>query len=318
MRQAGRFMPSYRSLREKYSFEEICSNVDLIVHTTLLPVKAFDIDAMILFSDILLPLAALGVVVSFPEGGPRLLVPKALEFPDNFVTSLEGQLHSVYAAAVELSSLDRPLIGFAGAPWTLAVYLLEQGVSSEYQNVTAALRDPSHGLLHLIVALEDLIVAHLNLQIRAGCEAVQLFDSFSHLVPVSHHLLYSYLPLQRILARLEKRKDGTPCPLIYYKALPEMLASLSKISPAGLSLSDTTDLSTIRSVVPKTIAIQGNLSPNILKKSKSELIAATCHMCSFLRNDPGFIANLGGGVPKDASEDSVRLFVETVRNERPS
>jgi uroporphyrinogen decarboxylase len=338
MRQAGRYMESYRKLRERYSFHELCCIPELAARVTLQPIKTFDFDAAILFSDILLPLIAVGIKTIFrDEQGPLLIGPswEEIRLPSEISPLLEEALPGVYQAAALLSqSLDRPLIGFSGAPWTLAAYLIEKEHAPTWPKASAALlRKPAavHTLIHM---LEDVVVSHLTLQIKAGVHAVQLFDSHSSLIPPSLFQEIAVLPVCRIMRRLP------PCPVIIYKAdlqtgllylssllpnpqdntptsetmaVPLHHSAASKLSAVALSFDDTTKMADLRLALPQKAAIQGNLDPKLLGGPKELLMHEIRQICSCMRTDKGFIFNLSGGIPPNTDEETIHRLVEIVR-----
>lgn len=307
-------MASYRSLKQKHSFHDLCCTADLAAQVTLQPVEAFDVDAAILFSDILLPLCVFGASTEFREsGGPLVTAPSIdqITAPLDISSALQEQLPGVYQAISLLTrSIDRPLIGFSGAPWTLAAYLIEKGSSPSWPAACSAIVHQPQLLLRLVRALEDLAVAHLTLQIRAGVKAVQLFDSLSHLLPSSHFEALSCQPILRIIKRLP------PCPVIIYKATHQNAPLYLSSGAAGLSCDETVDLATSRTLIPQPIAIQGTLSPQLLLGPSDHLVEEIRRICSCMNSDRGFIFNLSGGVPPQTAENTVRLLVETVREFR--
>jgi uroporphyrinogen decarboxylase len=307
MRQAGRYMSSYRKLREQYSFHDLCLIPELAARVTLQPIEAFDFDAAILFSDILLPLIAIGVETIFrDEKGPLLTGPawESLHPPTDMSVELQKGLSGVYQAAALVSqTLDRPLIGFSGAPWTLAAYLIEGESSTAWPKTLTALRHMPQRIHTLIRILEELVVSHLTLQIQAGVGAIQLFDSHSSLLPTSLFQEFSVHPILRIIRRLP------PCPAIIYKT-NALTAPL--YAPFAVSCDETVDLATLRSALPSS-AIQGNLNLKLLTGPKELLLQEIRHICSCMRNDKGFIFNLSGGIPSQTTEETIRLLVETVR-----
>ena len=206
MRQAGRYMSSYRKLKESYSFQDLCLIPELAAQVTLQPIETFDFDAAILFSDILLPLIAIGVTTIFRDGQGPLLVGPGWERvcpPFDMTSALQETIPGVYQAATLLSaSLDRPLIGFSGAPWTLAAYLIEGEASTTWPKTRAALQQHPKHVLKLVRSLEEMVVSHLTLQIQAGVDAIQLFDSRSSLLPDPLFQEFSVQPILRIIRRL--------------------------------------------------------------------------------------------------------------------
>ena len=309
MRQAGRYMPSYQALRNRYSFEQLCLTPELAVTVTLQPILEFDLDAAILFSDILFPLRLFEIDLSFE---PRPILSgqnwKSLKVPKEPLAALKQLLPGVYQAASALVvSLDRPLIGFAGAPWTLAAYLIEQGASNSWEKAVLSIQADKPKLLSLISYLEDIIVAHLTLQIEAGCHAVQLFDSLSHLVPEEHLNDLVIEPMQRIQKRLPV------CPFIYYKASYTLLPFLLQ-KPMALSFDETVDMASIRDIVPSHIAVQGNLDPSLL--SSDELPSIVHRICNEMSQDQGFIFNLSRGIPPTTPPSAIHHLLDLIRMKR--
>jgi uroporphyrinogen decarboxylase len=220
----------------------------------------------------------------------------------------------VYQAATMLSSsLDRPLIGFSGAPWTLAAYVIEGESSKEWPKTHAALRNHPPHVQKLISALEELVIAHLSLQIEAGVDAVQIFDSQSSLLPPSLFQEFAILPLQRIVRQLP------PCPVIIYTANATTAPLYARtISVGGVSCDNSVDMTTLRTLLPSSVALQGNLNPQLLLGDTRVLTNEIRRICDCMRKDTGFIFNLSGGVPPQTEEKTIRLLVETVReNVRP-
>lgn len=313
MRQAGRYMASYRSLRAQYSFHDLCLTPELAARVTCLPIEAFDFDAAILFSDILLPLMALGVHTVFREQkGPQLISQgwATLRPPVDSTSALQETIPGVYRAASLLChSLDRPLIGFSGAPWTLAAYLIEEEASVSWPKTLNAVLTNLQEVKTLILALEEMVVAHLTLQIQAGVSAIQIFDSHAAILPDDKVEELSIQPILRIIRRLPT------CPIIVYK-VTDRTAHFFTSGPAALSCDSSVDISSLRASIAPSIALQGNLDPQLLLGSKEILLQKVRHICSCMREDKGFIFNLSGGVPPQTDEETIRLLIATVREQR--
>jgi len=312
MRQAGRYMQSYQALRKKYSFSQLCLIPELAAQVTLQPIQTFDVDAAILFSDILFPLSTLGYDISFSPR-PTISGPpwQQATSPVDIEAALKENIGGTYTAASLLcESLDRALIGFAGAPWTLAAYLIEGGSSRggssrKWSKVQQALQKNLNEVISLVSCLEPIVTTHLRLQIQAGCNALQLFDSQNALLPPPLFKTLCLLPLKRILSELDS------FPLIYFKAASSNITSLSSIAP--LSVDQTISLNNIRHRIPHHLAIQGNLDISLLQEPK-KAIATAQQICTCMQHDPGFIFNLSGGIPPTTKEETVRRLVETVQN----
>lgn len=292
MRQAGRYMSAYRKVREKYTFEEICYTKECIIDVTKQPISAFHLDAAIIFSDILFPLKALGIQVFFTEKGPHLTVPEKIipcSFPRSF---LQEEFSALYEAIQTLVlDLKVPLIGFAGAPWTLCAFIIGKDICNQLPRVRK-----------LLPFLEKIIISHLQLQIESGCSLVQLFDSLSHLVP--KHLLHEFCiePYKRIKKQIQNS------PIIYYKATKELFPLLPK---EALSI-DVID--TIPDIKSHQGVIQGGLSASHLLESRDFLQKKTLKILSKMKEYPGYIFNLSSGIPPQTEESTIQFLVDLVRN----
>jgi uroporphyrinogen decarboxylase len=305
MRQAGRYLSSYQALRKKYSFEELCMTPELAAHVTMLPLNRFDVDAAIIFSDILFPLKVLGATPLFPEEGGPKLVYNTLRFPKNIKEELRTSLSPVYQAiALVKRASVKPLIGFSGAPWTLFAYLIEKGRSFSWKTALKCLEDDS--FQEIFSYLDQLVQAHLELQIEAGCDVVQIFDSLAPML--SKNLLgkYSFSPLEKMSAALPH------VPKIFFRVHQEYLPFFEKKSSCALSLDVQTDLAQVRKSFP-TYTLQGNLDPLLLCQDASSLKRAASHMCTAMKNDPAFICNVGQGLLPQTKEDLVQVLIDTVR-----
>lgn len=305
MRQAGRYMRSYRKLRDRYSFKDLCLIPELAVQVTMQPVVEFDTDAAIIFSDILLPLLAMNVDVQFTEAGPEVSSPDTLRIPLNPRQELQAKLSGVYKAIrMVAQSIDRPLIGFIGAPWTLAAYLFEGKSPKTPKRAQQMIEAAPTTVNKVLQALEDLVVAHATLQVEAGCHAIQIFESSILLLDDSQLESFSFSPVKRILSRIQ-------IPSIFFPTHAKHLQLFSSL-PAALSLHHDIDLHLLRSSISSPV--QGNLDPKLLLGPKDTLINEVKKIGKTMKGDRGFIFNLSGGVPKETDENVVRLVIETVRN----
>lgn len=312
MRQAGRYMASYRALRQKYSFLEMCHQPELITQVTLLPIEAYGMDAAILFSDILVVAEAMGLGLRFDEGlGPVIERPISsvhdiLALPDPDVSKLDfvrqGILHLKPALKV-------PLIGFCGAPFTIASYLIEGGTSRDHKKTKHwMMRDPQsfHVLLKKIA---DWSIAYLKMQIQAGVNALQIFDSWANVLAHRQFREFSLAYLDYILKGL---KADIPV-ILFCRGSSVFAPQLAEIQPAGISLDWNCDIAAMRTQIPSTIALQGNLDPMVLYASHQTIRNEVNHILNGMAHDKAFIFNLGHGLLPDLSEDSVRVLVESVK-----
>ena len=321
MRQAGRYLPEYRALREKAgSFLELCLTPEMATEITLQPIRRFGLDAAILFSDILVIPHALGQAVSFEEGvGPRL---EALES----IADLEalrgggaverlGPVMETVGRLKEALPDDVTLIGFAGAPWTVASYMVEGGSSRDYTLVKRwAYGDPGN-----FQALIDLLVAttvdYLDAQVTAGAEVVQVFDSWASVLPARALERWSLEPIRRIVAGLKERHPDVPV-IVFPRAVGVGYAVFAERCGAdALSLDSSLSLDWAREALGSDVVLQGNLDPVALLVGGEALQGAAGDILEKLEGRP-FIFNLGHGVLPQTPLEHVAELVARVRGGR--
>lgn len=298
MRQAGRYMTSYQKLREKYSFEELALTPELAAQVTLLPIQEFDLDAAILFSDILFPLTAFGVDVQFSDKSvPKILKKGDLVFREDIRAYLEETYFPIYQAIrLVKNQVKKPLIGFAGAPWTLFFFL----------NSAKTALPPDFETLFLF--LEKLVFTHLQLQIEAGCDAVQIFDSRADCIPADLSERLSLLPLTRIVKKLS-------CPCLFYKAQASSLSFFNKTCvPCALSLDESLTLPQARRSLLHPYTLQGNLDPKLFIGEKTPFEHEVKKIVHSMKKDPGFIFNVSQGLLPQTKETHVKLLVDLIRS----
>lgn len=299
MRQAGRYMPQYRAIRTRRSIMEMFRTPELIEEVTLLPIDLLGVDAAILFSDILILFDMLGVDWTIETGvGPVVQTTTKLDY-----RSPEEAIPFVGEAIKRLRGrLDVPLIGFCGAPFTLASYLLEGGSSKTLSKTRAMMyRDPKQ-FHRLLDQLADAAIALLRFQIDAGVEAVQIFDSWAHWLAPDQLREFSMRYLQKI-------SDAVDVPVILFSRGPH--ATLySEIGP--VSLDWQCDLAAVRKQT--NVALQGNLDPALLYADRSTIKRETHRLLDSMKGDPAYLFNLGHGVYPDIPFDNVKHLVELVQN----
>ncbi len=306
-------MPAYRALREKHSFLELCHDPSLITKVTLLPIQEFGFDAAIIFSDILLIAEAFGLSLRFEEGVGPIIDPPVRSHAD--VAKLKGRsLLPTLSCVLEGIRLFKkessvPLIGFAGAPFTIASYLIEGGSFSGLKYTTEWVeRDPA-SFQALVDLIADYTAAYINLQIEAGIDAVQLFDSWAHLLQPDIFSRFGAGSIKRVLTQLKT------CPVILFCRGPEPYYEiLSGLQPAGLSIGWDTSMVALRKSLGQGIALQGNLDPNILLTNTSTVKRETLKLLKSMQGDPRFICNLGHGILPATPVENVHAFVECVHS----
>lgn len=316
MRQAGRHLASYRALRQRYSFLEMCHEPDLITQVTLLPVKAYEVDAAILFSDILVIPEAMGRGLRFEDQiGPIIERPiqhaqdlPTLPLPDS------TKLHFVAQGIQQLKShLQIPLIGFCGAPFTVASYLIEGKTSRDLKKTKRWMFQDPQGFHTLLKIIAEWSLAYLLLQIEAGVDAIQLFDSWAN--TLAHHQFREFS--LAYLHFLIKGLSHTQIPIILFCRGSSVFApQLAELKPAGIGLDWNCQMAQMRRLIPYPMALQGNLDPDILYAPLPRVEAEVQRLLDEMEGDPAFILNLGHGVTPDVTEAAVRTLVNCVKRKR--
>jgi uroporphyrinogen decarboxylase len=314
MRQAGRYMPEYRALREKHSFLDLCHQPELAATVTQLPINIFGFDAAILFSDILVVAEAFDVGLHFDEGkGPIIDRPLShasdvdhLPTPD-----IRHRLDFVAKAISILKPvLKVPLIGFCGAPFTVGSYMIEGGSSRDLKKTKKWMLQDPKSFHKLLQKLTDSTIDYLNMQIDAGVDAIQIFDSWANVLGHQQFREFSLEYLGKIMRGL-KRSD---IPVILFCRGSSVFApQLAELRPAAIGLDWNCDIAAMRRVIPSTIALQGNLDPHILYAPHATIRQEVAEMKEKMRGDKGYIFNLGHGICPDISPDAVRILVETIQ-----
>lgn len=305
MRQAGRYMASYRKVRAQHSFMEIVKTPELVAKVTLLPIQQFDFDAAIIFSDILVLLEPFGIQVAFNEGPQIQYGERILEGECN---SLENQLQPLYeAVSLTKSLLGVPLLGFAGAPFTLMNYALDHDRVERSLCVKTLLYQDRTKFLRIYQKIEEAVIRHLQLQIEAGCDAVQLFDTWAGNLTASDFREIIVPSIKRITQQLSK-------PLIYFgRGVSHHAREIAATGVAALGCDWGRSLKDIRQDIGQKTILQGNIDPIILFSTKEAIRQAVQQVKLETANDPAFIFNLGHGVLPGTPEENVAYLVEQVR-----
>ncbi|MFD1624683.1 uroporphyrinogen decarboxylase [Azospirillum griseum] len=318
MRQAGRYLPEYRELRAKAgSFLDLCYNPDFAVEVTLQPLRRYGMDAAILFSDILVVPHALGQPLAYLEGeGPKLdPIRNVAELSRLSKDRFHQTLAPVYETLRRLTTAipdQTTLIGFAGAPWTIACYMVEGGGSKEYAHVKRWAYGDPEGFARLIDLLVEVTADYLCAQIEAGAETVQLFDSWAGVLPIGPFRRWVIEPTRRIVALVKARHPNTPIigfPRGAGHAYEDYVAD-SGVDAVGL---DTTvsPLWAARNLQTR-LPVQGNLDPIMLAAGGKALAAATDEILEAFANRP-FIFNLGHGVIQTTPPEHVADLARQLR-----
>lgn len=318
MRQAGRYLPEYRALREKAgSFLQLCKTPEFACEATLQPLRRFNLDAAILFSDILTIPDAMGLDLEFVEGeGPRFNKPLhtaadilALGVPDP-ATDLRYVVDTVRLLKAELKI---PLIGFAGSPWTIAAYMLEGKAPGEFKRAKGWLYGEPQTLHHLLRTLAESIELYLAAQIEAGVDAVMLFDSWGGALTEAAYQEFSLPYMETILRNLKAKYPEVPG-ILFTKGGGAWLDLHQNSSAAMIGLDWQTSISKAQACLGQRFALQGNLDPAILRAPDAIIEREAKRILNDFGGKTGHVFNLGHGITPDIDPEKVRVLVDCVRS----
>jgi uroporphyrinogen decarboxylase len=314
MRQAGRYDPDYRKIKEKYSLLEICNQPELAAEVTMMPVKKLGVDAAILYSDIMNPVASIGIDFDIVKNiGPVIHNPirSAADVEKLRPINVEQDLsHVIRTIEILDSQLTVPLITFAGAPFTIASYLIEGKPSKNYL-LTKQLMYSEPQVWHaLMEKLGDMVITYLKAHIAAGAKAVQLFDSWVGALSPFDFQIYVLPTIKRIFEALAL----LPQPKIYFPGVSsgELLPLLTSIKANVIGLDWRVSITEGRKRIGDRYAVQGNLDPTILTAPMSVIESYAKTIIDEGIQKPGFIFNLGHGLFPEASLDKLKLLTEFV------
>lgn len=320
MRQAGRYLPEYREVRKAAgSFMKLCKTPELACQVTLQPLARFPLDAAILFSDILTIPDAMGLGLYFVEGeGPMfersLQSAKdihALRVPEP-ETDLAYVLDAIRMVRQELNG-KVPLIGFCGSPWTMATYMLEGRANKAFPAIKKMLHDDPALLHQLLDTLAQSVAAHLNAQIKAGVQAVMLFDTWGGMLETAEYQEFSLRYCEQIFANLIREHEGQAIPsILFTKGGGKWLTLMAKAGSDALGVDWLVDLATARAEVGDKVALQGNMDPQFLYSTPEKIRAEVARILKSYGNGTGHVFNLGHGILPDISPDNVAVLVDAV------
>jgi uroporphyrinogen decarboxylase len=316
MRQAGRCLPEYRALKEDFSFRQLIRMPDLAAEVTLQPVRRFHFDAAILFSDILVVPEALGQGFRFREqGGVEMdyVVRDRNDVRRLNTQGISDRLQYV-AEAIRLTKselgLGTALLGFAGSPWTLANFMLEGGSAGAHTQALKLFRRDRALFDSLSEELTLAVIEFLQMQINAGVDAIQIFDSLGGLLPVEDFDAASGHWMRTIVSALNGQ-----VPVIVYSKGARDWKSLVQTRAHAIGIDHQIDLAEANQQLPAHTAIQGNLTPDLLVRAEPQSVAAqTTRLLELMRGRNGYIFNLGHGVPPNAKMENLEALVRTVQN----
>lgn len=320
MRQAGRYLPEYRATRARAgSFMDLCENPDLACEVTLQPLERYDLDAAILFSDILTIPDAMGLGLYFETGeGPKFekVIGNEADVDALGVPDPEQELKYVTdAVRVIRRELDGrvPLIGFSGSPWTLATYMVEGGSSKDFGKVKGMMYDNPAALHKLLDKLADSVILYLNAQIAAGAQAVQIFDTWGGALTPQSYQNFSLHYMEKIVSNLTREADGRQVPVVLFtKGGGQWLETIADTGCDAAGLDWTINIADARKRVGDKVALQGNMDPCVLYASPDVIEENVKQILSDYGKGTGHVFNLGHGIHQHIDPDNVKVLVDAV------
>lgn len=320
MRQAGRYMPEYRAVRKNFkNFLDMCKNPEVCCELALQPINAFNLDAAILFSDILTIPDALGLGVKFLEGeGPVFDNPiKISKDVINLPDFEPDNLSYVYKAVSNIKNAlpkNIPLIGFSGSPWTLAAYSIEGRSSKNFEYTKSFIRNNEEEAHIFLQKLTDACFIYLKKQVEAGADVIQIFDSWANLLSKKDYETYSLNYIRSLISKLKEDQVTASIPIILFAREPEISCNhMVKVQADCLSLYWKTkdiDLAFLNGKV----ALQGNLNPEILLQEDNVIKNEADRILKQFKNYDGYIFNLGHGITPNIDPDKIKLLTDHIRS----
>ncbi len=316
MRQAGRYLAEYREVRKQAGgFLDLCTNPELAARVSLQPLELIGVDAVIMFSDILTPLIGMGMDLAFTPG-PVFSNPVKTESDIDGLLCEKPDRATPYVGKI-LDILKRevggrvPIIGFAGAPFTLATYMVEGGGSKLFPSVKALFWEKPEAAFRLMQKLTEMTVDYLNYQIDHGADVVQLFDTWAGIFSSQEYRQHISPHVQNIFSRL--KRNGRVPKVYYVNGGGHLLREMAETGTDVIGLDWTVDIGEAKRLVGDRVALQGNLDPAVLFCSQSTLQSRVASILNGFGSDSGHIFNLGHGIDRDTDPEKARFMVETVK-----
>ena len=318
MRQAGRYLPEYRAIREKNDFLTMCKIPELVSKVTMQPVDIIGVDAAIIFSDILVIPEAMGMHLEMHESiGPVFPKPiknetdaKSLKHIDPF-DDLKYVMDAVSLTKKELRGRV-PLIGFSGSPWTLLTYMVEGRGTKTFSNAKKLIYNNPELAHKLLAKISDAVASYLSANIESGVDALQIFDTWGGILSGDDFEEFSLRYIRKVISQIKRKEE----PLILFsKGVHYCLDELADAGADVLGLDWTMDIGKIRSAVGDRVALQGNLDPAVLYASSEKICVKAEKILESYGDGPGHIFNLGHGIAPDVSPDSLKTLVDYVKKE---
>lgn len=321
MRQAGRYLPEYLRVRKQAGdFMSLCSNPELACEVTLQPIDRFNLDAAILFSDILTIPDAMGLGLHFEAGeGPKFSNPiktsadvEKLPVPDPNA-SLRYVMDAVSTIRKELNGRV-PLIGFSGSPWTLATYMVEGGGTKDFAKIKGLMFSDPATLHKLLDKTAQSVISYLNAQVESGAQALMVFDTWGGVLAPATYREFSLRYMQQIVDGLTRKADDRKIPVVLFtKNGGQWLDIMADTGCDGLGVDWTTDLADARARTGDRVALQGNLDPSALYGSPDSIRKEVQRVLDSYGTGPGHVFNLGHGIHQHVNPEHLGVMVEAVR-----
>ena len=322
MRQAGRYLPEYREIRAKAGdFMALCTNPELACEVTLQPLRRYELDAAILFSDILTIPDAMGLELYFKPGeGPAFKKPvkNSADVSALFVPDIGEKLGYVTDAVSlirkELKG-EVPLIGFSGSPWTLATYMVEGGTTKNFGEVKGMLFEQPRLMHQLLDVLAKSVTAYLNAQIEAGAQAVMIFDTWGGVLSSKNYQEFSLNYMQQIIDGLKRNYQGNTIPVtIFTKGGAGWLEQMAATGADCVGLDWTIDIDIARERIGSRVALQGNMDPCVLYSNPERIKSEVADILAKFGNGSGHVFNLGHGIHPTIDPENVKAYVDAVHS----
>jgi uroporphyrinogen decarboxylase len=315
MRQAGRYLPEYRAIREKTDFLTLCKTPELASEVTVQPVDIIGVDAAILFSDILVIPEAMGMNLEIIESkgpifdNPLRSIAEVRNLNTDGVTERLQYVMDAIALTKEKLAGRVPLIGFSGAPWTLATYMVEGKGTRNFDLIKSFIFNEPAAAHELLQTLADAVIDYLNAKIRTGCDAVQIFDTWAGVLSPSDTEEFSLRYIRYICEKLETR--GAPV-IVFAKGV-NAFDKLAELKCDVIGLDWTQDIGKVRKEIDGGKALQGNLDPCVLFAPKDTIKGKVREILDAFGGEPGHVFNLGHGILPNTPVESARYLVECVK-----
>ncbi len=320
MRQAGRYLPEYKEIRKQAGdFLTLCKTPELAREVTLQPLNRFDLDAAIVFSDILTIPDAMGLALTIEENyGPQFKRPlrserdiNNLRIPD-IDSELGYVMETIKIVRAELEE-QVPLIGFSGSPWTLATYMIDRNSRDDFNAIKRLLYEQPSLLQKLLNVLTESIARYLIAQAKAGAQTLMIFDTWGGVLAHNDYLEFSLLPISMIIKELKQHNESKQIPIILFtKGGNSWITQMADTGCTAIGCDWTMPLSAARKLVNNRVALQGNLDPAILFTSPKNIEAQVKHVLSDFGNGSGHVFNLGHGIPPGVNPGHVATLVDAV------